>query len=235
MNYKRKYKQNKIKKNTKKKVGNGSDLFLKYFVEHAKSEKGFDKYKQGLVFLKKFKFSLCKAEKNSFLISLTRNYSKNPISLSLSTNINGKQIHIYSANLRFLEGKVIIETLQGTPWLKEIREFEKAVNLPASRHLVREITTQSKKMGFDKVLLINPTAHPSYSEPYLFSLFDEKTKEIHKKIVFREATKEEKDYYKIKKQELIQIHKKRMEKLYNNVANGEGFIKRGNYFIKKLK
>ena len=215
-----------------KKVGNQAELFLRHFLEHAKQEKHANKYKSGLIFLKKFRFSLYKAEANTFLISLTTNYSKNPISVSVSTNINGRQTPIYSANLKFSKGKVIIETLQGTPWLKEIREFERAVNLPASRHLVREITNHAKKMGFEKVLLIDPTAHPSYSNPHLQALYDKKTRELHMKIALGESTKAEREEYKRRKKEFIALHQNRMSKLYHNVAQGEGFVKEENILLK---
>lgn len=98
-----------------------------------------------------------------------------------------------------------------------------------------EITSHAKKLGFSKAMLIDPTAHPSYFEPYLFSLFDAKTKEIHRRIAFGEASKEEKEEYKQKKKEVILLHQTRMKKLYTNVAKGEGFVKKGNYFVKNLK
>ncbi len=129
----------------------------------------------------------------------------------------------------------MIETLQGTPWLKEMREFERLVKIPSSRYLVKEIVAQARRMGFDRVMLIDPTKHGSYKDPHLVSLFDEETKKIHMKIAFKEATKEEKKRYIIKKKELLKIHQERMRKLYENVAKGEGFVKSGNYFVKMLK
>lgn len=229
---KKNHAQRKGKRTT---LGIQKDLMQKYFLEHIRSEKQYEKYREGLNFLKNFKFSIYRGEEHSFLVSLSRNYTLNPISVSLSTNIQNQQKPIFFANIRFTKGRVVIETLQGTPWLKEMREFERVVNIPSSRFLVREITQQAKKMGFDKVLLIDPTKHGSYKDPYLMSLFDEKTKELQQKVIFKEATKEERREYDKRRKEVLRVHQERMRKLYENVARGEGFIKKGNYFVKDLK
>lgn len=222
-------------KQTKLVKVSAKDLMQRFFIEHIKSEKKYEKYQQGLKFLRNFKPTLYKGEEHTFLINLTKNFSQNPISVSLSTNIERRQNPIFTANIRFTKGRVIIETLQGTPWLKEMREFERIVNIPSSRYLVKEIVNQAKKMGFEKVMLIDPTKHGSYKDPHLLRLFDEETRKLNMKIVFGEATKEEKKMFIAKKKELLKIHQERMRKLYENVARGEGFVKLGKYFVKNLK
>jgi hypothetical protein len=219
----------KIKKITQK------DIALKYFLEHIKNEAKQGLYEHGKKFLRNFKPSLHKGKEHTFLISLTRNFSRHPISVSLSTNIQNRQIPIFLANIRFTKGVVIVETLQGTAWLKEMREFESVIGVPSSRYLLREITAQAKRMGFDKVMLIDPLKHISYTQPHLMVLLDKEAKELQQKIIFDEATKADKKLFEAKKAEAIRIHQERMKKLYENVANGEGFVKKGNYYVKQLK
>lgn len=99
------------------------ELVLKYFLEHIRAQRKYEKYQHGTKFIKSFKPSLYKGKEHSFLVSLTKSYLDNPIAVSLSTNINNRQTPIFSANLRFTKGRIIVETLQGTPWLKEMREL----------------------------------------------------------------------------------------------------------------
>ena len=211
------------------------DLVLKYFLEHIRAQRKYEKYQHGTKFIKNFQTSLYKGKEHSFLVSLTKSFLENPVAVSLSTNIEKRQTPIFSANIRFTKDKVIVETLQGTPWLKEMREFERIVGIPSSRYLIHEIIGQAKKMGFDKVLLIDPTKHGSYRSTYIQSIFDEETKALHTKVAFKTATITEKKRYIEKRKEFLRIHQERMRKLYENVAKGEGFEKEGKYFVKQLK
>lgn len=116
-----------------------------------------------------------------------------------------------------------------------VKRNERIVDIPSSRYLIHEITHQAKELGFNKVMLIDPTKHGSYRSPYLQAIFDEETKELHKKVAFNTATITEKKRYIEKRKEFLRIHQNRMRKLYENVAKGEGFIKDGKYFVKPLK
>ncbi len=211
------------------------ELSLKYFLEHIRAQRKYEKYQHGIRFIKNFQTSLYKGENHTFLVSLTKTFLDNPIGVSLSTNIERRQTPIFSASIRFAKDKVVIETIQGTPWLKEMREFEKIVGIPSSRYLVHEIIGQARKIGFDKVMLIDPTKHGSYRSPYVQTIFDEETRALHTKVAFKTATITEKKRYIQKRKEFLRIHQERMRKLYENVAKGEGFEKEGKYFVKQLK
>jgi hypothetical protein len=209
-----------------------------YFVNLAKKHANSNKYSNNSKrFLNFFKPVFLKTRSRTFLIDLKSNFSTTPIAVALTTNIGQKKRQeeiIYQARIRFKEKKIVLESIQGSKNIVEIRAFEKAVNLPASRYLLQEIIRQAKKLGYKEILLRRPEAHPSYKEPAWFFGLDKRGKKLWEDVALGEATQKEKKEFEHHKQEIITIMRARMKKIYDTIAIAEGMKRKGNYYYKEI-
>jgi len=209
-----------------------------FFLEHARQNKSVTKYKTGKQFLEKFKFSLYKTKNRTFLIDLKKNLTSTPLSIAIIFNnpkLKNKNVIAYEARIRFSGKNIIIESLQGSKNLIEIRDFENLVGLPASRYLFKEIYNQAKKAGYKKVLIRKPENQISYKDPNWVDSLDKRGKKLLEKIQFNEATSLEIKEFEKHREEAIKIIRARMKKIYETVAIAEGMRVQENYFVKEVK
>ncbi|MDD4251363.1 MAG: hypothetical protein PHX27_04195, partial [Candidatus ainarchaeum sp.] len=221
----------------KVKLRSPAKIRAKYFLEHVKQSGHAKKYVASEKFLEKFKFSLHRTRHGNFLIDLKRNVTNTPISVALVFNKAKLHNHneiAYEARVRFFKKKVIVESIQGTKHLTEIRDFEKHTGLPTSRFLLQEIIKQAKQSGYKNVLLRRPETHPSYKKPYWQVELKKSEKILLDKVLFKEANKKEMAQMETIKEKTINTIRTRMKKIYENVATAEGFKRERTFFVKYL-
>lgn len=206
-----------------------------YFLRHAsKTRMGKSYAPYGRKFLNQFKPVFLKGQNTTFLIDLKRSTATNPISLAVMFNEGRKQTSLFEASLRFSQKTISVEYLQGGSDLVKMRELDNLVRLPTSRYLIRELCAQGKKLGYFTIKISNPKTQPSYFEPNWASNLSSKEKILMEKVVWNEASGEEvKQFQKMRETKIKEI-RQRMEKLYDLVATREGFVLKGEYYVKNL-
>lgn len=209
----------------------------RFFLTHAKEEEQLAKYASAEKFFAGFKPSLYRTRSRTFMIDLRRGLPPTPISIALLFNqgLRGKETATaYEARIRFRGKKIIVESIQGSKNLVEIRDFENASGLPASRFLLREILAQAKNKGYTQILLRRPETHPSYKNPAWSLSLDKRGKLLHEKVMFGEASEAEKKEFEQHKTEALALIRARMKKLYETVAIAEKMKREGDYFVKSI-
>ncbi|HNV00917.1 MAG TPA: hypothetical protein PKK60_00615 [archaeon] len=206
-----------------------------YFLRHAsKTRMGKSYNPYGRKFLNQFKPVFLKGRNSTFLIDLKRSTATNPISIAIMFNEGKKQSSLFEASLRFSQKTISVEYLQGGSDLVKMREFDSIVSTPTSRYLIREICAQGKKLGYSTIQISNPKTQASYFEPNWATNLNGKEKMLMEKIMWNEASGEEiKQFQKMRDTKVKQI-RERMEKLYDVVSTKEGFVLKGNYYVKNL-
>jgi hypothetical protein len=207
----------------------------KKLITYARTQKSSQIYEHGLQFLTKFKHSLYKGKHHTFLIDFHKSFALQPIAIALKTNNKaGKTETIFEARLKFEKNTILVESIQGTSLLAEMREFESIVGIPTSRYLIKEIISQAKKMKYKKIKLRSAQTHPSYKTPNWTTMLNKQEKQLHLNVALGEATLNEIKELTIIKNEAIKTIRSRMKKLYDVVAAAEGFRLEGNYFVKNI-
>ena len=208
----------------------------------------------GRRFLTGFKHSFYKGQR-AFLVDLKESNYESVISVAimvgertLKRNSHSNK-PLFEAKLGFgrdPNGKkvVYIEALQGTKGITpHLRDFENAVGMPAPNFLVAEIEAQAKALGYDKVGFVDVHQLDWYQHPAITDLKITTFEDFLKKNKGMPQTELRKKYREIREEEVraTQVKRdkirKRMEKLYNNVAQTMGYkreTKVGKFFFKEL-
>ncbi len=227
-----------VKKTTKQiQIDKVKSQRARFFLTHAKMASSLAKYKSAKNFLANFKPSFFRTRRATFMVDLVRGLYPTPVSVALKFNptLKGNAAeHIYEARIRFKDKKVIVESVQGSAFIEQIRDFENSVGLTASRFLLREIITNAKKNKYNQVLLRRPKTHPSYKNPSIEFALSKRGRELRDKILFEESTPTERKEFEQIKIETTSRIRANMIKVYENMALGEGFKRKKDYYIKEL-
>jgi hypothetical protein len=223
-------KKQKIRHWSEKAKGRAKELII-----YARTQKSGQIYEHGLQFLKKFKHSLYKGKTHTFLIDFHKSFATQPIAIALKTNNKARKTEtIFEARLKFDKDIILVESIQGTKLLAEMREFESVVGIPTSRYLIKEIINQAKKMKYKQIKLRRAETHQSYKNPNWTTMLNKQEKQLQLKVALGEANLNEIKELTIIKNEAIKTIRQRMKKLYDVVAAAEGFRVEGNYFVKNI-
>ncbi|MFA5763462.1 MAG: hypothetical protein WC915_01465 [archaeon] len=207
----------------------------KELITYARTQKSGQIYEHGLQFLKKFKHSLYKGKTHTFLIDFHKSFATQPIAIALKTNNKaGKTEILFEARLKFEKNTILVESIQGTKLLAEMREFESLAGIPTSRFIIKEIINQAKNMNYNQVKLRRAERHQSYKNPNWTTMLTKQEKQLHLKVALGDASLNEIKELTIIKNEAIKTIRLRMKKLYDVVAAAEGFKTEGNYFVKNI-
>lgn len=120
--------------------------------------------------------------------------------------VKGIPADVAFLKLGFSKNAAIVEAIQGTAgWQPEFERFRALHGKPWANYLVEKLEEQARRTGFRQVKIRAPES--------LFWYYHKSKDESNS------------DYLE---------RRKRMEALYNNVANAMGYSRKGNFFVKGL-